>query len=74
MALITGTTQTYSISCTLNTGEDCSAATYVVTVTGGPTPSLIFLTSVSAHTITFTATSNLASAGTYTVSVKAKAS
>ena len=74
MALITGTTQTYSISCTLNTGEDCSAATFQVTVAGGPTPSLIFLTSGSANTVTFNASSVLANAGNYTISVQAKTS
>jgi len=70
ITLVTGSQQAYSLSCIYDTGEICSSSTvYLIIVTGGPTPSLISLTPSGINPITFSASSNLADAGVYSVSV-----
>lgn len=75
LILVTGSQQAYSISCTYDTGEICTSSTvYQITVTGGPTPSLISLTPSGTNPITFSPSTNLIDAGVYTISVQIQTS
>lgn len=70
MVLVTGGQQSYSLSCSSSTGEVCHSTTiYKITVTGGPTPSLINLTPSGTNTITFSTSFNLGDTGVYSVNV-----
>ena len=68
LIILTGATQSFTLSATTNTGL-LQTINYAITVTGGTGTSLITL---SGDTVTFASTNVLAYAGVYTISVKAQ--